>query len=81
MCPFENFAYKNLGYKDYKELGPGEIVVINDKNCVTLLNPNEEMKICTFLWVYYGYPASAYEGLSVEKMRNICGQRWPKEMM
>ncbi len=72
---FENFAYKNLGYKDYKELGPGEIVVINDKNCVTLLNPNEEMKICTFLWVYYGYPASAYEGLSVEKMRNICGAK------
>ncbi len=72
---FENFAYKNLGYKDYKELGPGEIVVINDKDCVTLLNPNEEMKICTFLWVYYGYPASAYEGLSVEKMRNICGAK------
>ena len=72
---FENFAYKNLGYSDYKELGPGEIVVINDKNCVTLMNPNEEMKICTFLWVYYGYPASAYEGLSVEKMRNICGAK------
>ncbi|MGC2872536.1 amidophosphoribosyltransferase [Ihubacter sp. rT4E-8] len=72
---FENFAYKNLGYSDYKELGPGEIVVINDKNCVTLMNPNEEMKICTFLWVYYGYPASAYEGLSVEKMRNICGTK------
>ncbi len=72
---FENFAYKNLGYSDYKELGPGEIVVINDKNCVTLLNPNEEMKICTFLWVYYGYPASAYEGISVEKMRNICGMK------
>lgn len=72
---FENYAYKNLGYSDYKELGPGEIVVINEKNCVTLMNPNEEMKICTFLWVYYGYPASAYEGLSVEKMRNICGTK------
>lgn len=72
---FENFAYKNLGYTDYKELGPGEIVVITDKNCVTLVNPNEEMKICTFLWVYYGYPASAYEGRSVEQMRYVCGQK------
>ena len=55
---FENFAYKNLGFSDYKELGPGEIVVLTPKNCVTLSNPNSDMKICTFLWVYYGYPAS-----------------------
>ena len=66
---FESFAFKNLGYAPYKELGPGEIVVITDKNCVTLSNPGTEMKICTFLWVYYGYPCSSYEGLSVEKMR------------
>lgn len=72
---FEDFAYKNLGYTNYKELGPGEIVVITDKNCVTLVNPNEEMKICTFLWVYYGYPASSYEGTSVENMRYRCGQK------
>ena len=72
---FENFAYKNLGYSDYKELGPGEIVVLTDKNCVTLVNPNKEMKICTFLWVYYGYPASSYEGTSVENMRYRCGQK------
>ncbi|MBQ6889229.1 MAG: amidophosphoribosyltransferase [Lachnospiraceae bacterium] len=72
---FENFAYKNLGYTDYKELGPGEIVVLTDKNCVTLVNPNKEMKICTFLWVYYGYPSSAYEGTSVENMRYECGKR------
>ena len=72
---FENFAYKNLGYTDYKELGPGEIVVLTDKNCVTLVNPNKEMKICTFLWVYYGYPSSSYEGTSVEKMRYECGKR------
>ena len=70
---FENFAYKNLGYKDYKELGPGEIAVVTDKNCITLVNPNKEMKICTFLWVYYGYPSSSYEGISVEKMRYNCG--------
>lgn len=71
---FENFAYKNLGYNDYKELGPGEIVVMTDKNCVTLANPGTDMKICTFLWVYYGYPASAYEGVSVEQMRCNCGK-------
>lgn len=72
---FENFAYKNLGYTDYKELGPGEIVVMTGKNCVTLVNPNAEMKICTFLWVYYGYPASSYEGISVEQMRYNCGEK------
>ena len=72
---FENFAYKNLGYTDYKELGPGEIDVITDKSCVTLVNPNQEMKICTFLWVYYGYPSSSYEGRNVENMRYACGRK------
>lgn len=72
---FENFAYKNLGYTDYKELGPGEIAVLTDKSCVTLVNPNKDMKICTFLWVYYGYPSSSYEGTSVENMRYQCGKR------
>ena len=57
---FENFAYKNLGYHDYKELGPGEVVVLTPSNCVTLVQPGKDMKICTFLWVYYGYPASSY---------------------
>ncbi len=75
---FENFAYRNLGYKDYKELGPGEIVVVTDKECTTLSAPGKEMKICTFLWVYYGYPASSYEGTSVEQMRYDCGQRMAK---
>jgi amidophosphoribosyltransferase len=72
---FENYAYKNLGYSDYKELGPGEIVVITEKNCITLSDPGSEMKICTFLWVYYGYPASSYEGISVEQMRYNCGAK------
>lgn len=72
---FENFAYKNLGYSDYKELGPGEIAVITEDKCVTLMDPNKDMKICTFLWVYYGYPASSYEGTSVEEMRYRCGQK------
>ena len=72
---FEDFSYKNLGYKDYKELGPGEIVVLTQNNCVTLVAPGKDMKICTFLWVYYGYPASSYEGISVEKMRYNCGEK------
>lgn len=75
---FECYAFANLGYKTYKELGPGEIVVITDKNCVTLKHPGNKMKICTFLWVYYGYPASSYEGLSVEQMRYNCGAKMAK---
>lgn len=70
---FECFAYLNLGYTDYKELGPGEVVVITPEAVVTLANARKDMKICTFLWVYYGYPSSAYEGISVEKMRYNCG--------
>lgn len=72
---FENFAFKKLNYTLYKELGPGEIVVLTAKNCVTLSDPGRDMKICTFLWVYYGYPASSYEGVSVEQMRYNCGQK------
>lgn len=70
---FECFAYLNLGYVDYKELGPGEIVAITPESATTLALPGTEMKICTFLWIYYGYPSSSYEGVSVEKMRYNCG--------
>ena len=70
---FEDFAYRNLGYQDYKELGPGEIVVVNKEGVRTLVAPGKDMKICTFLWVYYGYPSSSYEGVSVEEMRYKCG--------
>ncbi|MBR5497945.1 MAG: amidophosphoribosyltransferase [Clostridia bacterium] len=70
---FESFAYLNLGYKDYKALGPGEIVVMTENDVKVLAQPGKDMKICTFLWVYYGYPSSAYEGISVEKMRYNCG--------
>lgn len=70
---FESFAYLNLGYTDYKELGPGEIVVLTPEAVTTLSLPGTEMKICTFLWIYYGYPSSSYEGVSVEKMRYNCG--------
>lgn len=71
---FECFAYLNLGYTDYKELGPGEIVVMTPEEVITLVKPGTEMKICTFLWVYYGYPSSSYEGISVEEMRYNCGK-------
>jgi len=71
---FECFAYLNLGYHDYKELGPGEIVVFDADECRTLVAPGDKMRICTFLWVYYGYPSSSYEGISVEKMRYNCGR-------
>ncbi len=70
---FESFSFKNLGYSTHKELGPGEIVVMTADNCVTLKAPGDEMKICTFLWVYYGYPSSSYEGTNVEEMRYRCG--------
>ena len=70
----ESFAYLNLGYEAYRELGPGEIVVMTPEAVVTLVKPGEKMKICTFLWVYYGYPSSSYEGVSVEQMRYRCGE-------
>jgi len=70
---FESFAFLNLGYSDYKELGPGEIVFITPESCETISAPGREMKICSFLWVYYGYPSSSYEGVNVEKMRYNCG--------
>lgn len=71
---FESFSYLNLGYENDRELGPGEIVVFDEKSCRTLVAPGDKMKICTFLWVYYGYPSASYEGVSVEKMRYNCGK-------
>ncbi|MDO4965506.1 MAG: amidophosphoribosyltransferase [Lachnospiraceae bacterium] len=70
---FEDFSFKNLGYQTYKELGPGEINIMTHDNCIMLKGPSEDMKICTFLWVYYGYPSSSYEGVNVEEMRYRCG--------
>lgn len=72
---FESFAYLNLGYSDYRELGPGEIVFITAEGAQTVSPPGEEMKICSFLWVYYGYPTSCYEGINVENMRYRCGAK------
>ena len=72
---FESFAYLNLGYTVERELGPGEIVVITPDHVQTLAEPGKDMKICTFLWIYYGYPSSSYEGISVEEMRYRCGAK------
>ncbi len=71
---FESFSYLNLGYTSERELGPGEIAVITPDSVKTLVLPGKDMKICTFLWIYYGYPSSSYEGVSVEEMRYRCGQ-------
>ena len=70
---FENFAYLNLGYSHDRELGPGEIVYITPESVETRVKPRDEMRICSFLWVYYGYPTSSYEGVNVEEMRYRCG--------
>ena len=70
---FESFAYINLGYSDAKELGPGEIVYVTPDGFETVSPAGSVMKICTFLWIYYGYPNSTYEGVNVEDMRYNCG--------
>ena len=66
---FESFAFQKLGYKTYKELRAGEIVKLTADECVTLAEGSPDMKICTFLWTYYGYPNAVYEGVNVELMR------------
>ena len=71
---FESFAYLNLGYEDYKELGPAEIVFMTPDGVETVSPAKKPMKICSFLWVYYGYPTSSYEGINVEQMRYECGR-------
>lgn len=70
----ESFAYVNLGYETYHELGPGEIVFFTSEKMTTVCKPGSEMKMCTFLWLYYGFPTSDYEGTNVEEMRYRCGQ-------
>ncbi|ACV21692.1 Amidophosphoribosyltransferase precursor [Slackia heliotrinireducens] len=71
---FESFAYGKLGYEDEYELGSGEIVSIKADGYTTLAPAHDEMKICAFLWVYYGYPNSNYEGVNVEVMRYRNGE-------
>ncbi len=71
---FESFAYRKLGYHDAYELGPQEIVKITAKGWETLSPAGEDMRICAFLWTYYGYPNSRYEGMNVELMRYRNGE-------
>lgn len=71
---FESFAYSKLGYADEYELGPGEIVRVTSEGFETLVEAGDDMKICAFLWVYYGYPNSNYEGVNVELMRYRNGE-------
>lgn len=75
---FESFAYQNLGYSDAYELGPNEIVYITADGYETVSPAGKEMKICAFLWTYYGYPTSTYEGVNVEAMRYRCGEALAK---
>lgn len=70
---FESFAFMHLGYSLAKELGPGEVVFFTPDTVETKVKPRNEMKICSFLWIYYGYPTSTYEGVNVEQMRYKCG--------
>jgi amidophosphoribosyltransferase len=71
---FESFAYIKQGYHDLRDLGPGEIVLLTADSVEVLSPPRDEMKICAFLWTYYGYPNSSYEGVNVEVMRNRNGE-------
>ena len=70
---FESCAFPNLGYETERELGPGEIVMVTPDGIAQKQKPGKRMSICAFLWVYYGYPASCYEGVNVEDCRNRCG--------
>ena len=72
---FESFSFLNLGYAPEKELGPGEIVFIEPEGWRVEAPARKEMRICSFLWIYYGFPASDYEGLNVEDMRYRCGAK------
>ena len=71
---FESFAYHKLGYSDEHELGPREIVKVTADGWETLSPAADKMRICAFLWTYYGYPNSNYEGLNVELMRYRNGE-------
>lgn len=75
---FESSAFINLGYHHYKDLGPGEIAYVTSDSFTQLVKPGKDMKICSFLWIYFGYPTATYEGINVEKMRYDCGEMLAK---
>ena len=70
----ESSALPNLGYEPVRDLGPGEIVRVTPDGAEIVAPPGEHMQICSFLWIYYGYPASSYEGINTEVARYRCGQ-------
>ena len=70
----ESTAFPNLGFETVHYVGPGEIVRITADEMIQMRKPNEEMQICSFMWIYYGFPTSCYEGRNVEQMRNECGR-------
>jgi len=70
---FETCAFPNLGFEAVRDLGPGEIALLDEDGIRQVREPGDRMRICAFLWVYYGYPASDYEGINVEATRNRCG--------
>jgi len=72
-CALETCAFPNLNYEIDRYLGPGEIVLITADGVEQIKPPGDTMQICAFLWVYYGYPSSHYEGINVEVVRNRCG--------
>ena len=71
---FESYAFDKLDYEKVRELGPGEIVEITPTEIIQLSPPHKEMKMCAFLWSYYGYPTTSYEGINVEVMRYRNGE-------
>ena len=75
----ESSAFPNLDFKTTHFLGPGEIVRIHADRMETLRKPNKRMQICSFLWVYYGFPTSQFEGRNVEAVRNECGRKMGRE--
>lgn len=80
MCvTFESSAFLNLGYKYNYELGPGEIVSIDSEGFIQEKEANDNLRICAFLWTYYGYPTATYEGVNVEAMRYRCGKLLRKQ--
>ncbi len=70
----ESSALPNLGYDILRDLGPGEVVRLTPEGAETVVPPGAQMQICAFLWIYYGYPASTYEGINTEAARNRCGE-------
>ncbi len=75
----ESCAFPNIGFREDRDLGPGEAVFLSADGYEQIKAPGEKMQICSFLWVYYGYPASSYEGINVESVRYRCGSALGKD--